>query len=196
MRHASTIALAALISLVIGIVLLGQRLDARWAGGTGRIDPCPASELDGAGDTITRGEQMSTTPGEYAKYQFCDGTIVYLDENTQVRLDAYRAAENQTSLNLIQGRLIVDGLADVRSRNTVVSMAGAGCELVHYSWLDELDVTPFVDSACKIKTPAFTPAALQTSRFDTFDASLLHTTSFDPSSSSAKSFYEWTGLSF
>jgi hypothetical protein len=200
MRNVNTIALASLIIVSVGTFLIGQRLDARWAGGQGRTEHCPATKLDGSGSSISRGEHMSTAPDEYAKYQFCDGTILYLDTNTQIRLSQYRDTRTstiaETQLELIQGRVIVDGLADVRSRNVTVSMTGAGCELVHYSWLDELDITPFVDSACKIKTPAFTPEALQTSRFNTFNASLINTTSFDPSTSTAKSFYEWTELSF
>ncbi len=195
MRNVSLIFLLVLIVITVGVLLVGQRLDARWAGGSGGIEPCQATLV--YGDTVVgRGQIMSTSADDYAEYELCDGTHLYLDQNTQLRLSYYRnpAAQTETQLELIQGRVIVDGLASIKARNLIAQVKGSACEFVHYSWRDELDVTPLATDACKIKTPAFTPTASLTSRFNTFDGSLISTNSFDPSTSAAKSFYEWTGL--
>lgn len=198
MLNRSAPILASFIAVLMCVVLVGQRLDAKWAGGIGHVDPCPATSLEPGGSTIVRGQIMSSPTDTFAKYQLCDGTMLYLDSNTQIRLSQYQnpLASQNTQLELIQGRVIVDGLADVRARNTVISMTGAGCELVHYSWLDEIDVTPLVEAACTIVNPPITPPASQTTKYGTFDAVVVSTNTFEPTSSSAKSFYEWTGLKY
>jgi hypothetical protein len=198
MRQISEISLSALIVIVVGIFLVGQRLDARWAGGLGYVEPCPAILLDTPMQTIARGELMSSPADSPAKYQLCDGTLLYLDANTQIRLSEYRnpLASQNTQLELIQGRVIVDGLADVRARNAVVSLRGAGCELVHYSWRDELDVTPLVEAACQLVGSDALPLANSTTRYNTFTSSILENRPFTPESSAAQDFYRWTGLKF
>jgi hypothetical protein len=200
MRNTSTIALGVVIAGVVSLFLIGLRLEARWAGGQGPIEVCSALNVQDQTVEIRRGQIMGSSPTDFAKFQLCDGTLLYLDTNTQVRLADYRDVANQkeAQLELLQGRLIVDGLADVRARNTILGVRGAGCEFVHYSWRDELDVTPLAIEACKIESPeqipTSIPPAFQTSRLNTYDAALLNVTPFSPSTSSANTFYTWTDL--
>lgn len=196
MLNRSASILASIITILVCAVLIGQRLDAKWAGGIGHVDPCPAVLVDGD-TTIKRGEVMSAGANDFAAYQFCNGMIIYLDKNTQVRLDGYPRPYGAypLSLNLLEGRVITDGAFDIKARNLIVG-AGPGCEIVHYSWLDELDVTPLVEAACTIVNPPITPPASQTTKYGTFDAVVVSTNTFEPTSSSAKSFYEWTGLKY
>mgnify|MGYP003888565241 CR=1 FL=1 len=198
MQNVSTIVLSALLVAVVGVYLVGSRLEARFAGGQGQIEACGAEAINPPGASIKRGELMSSSTDAFAQFQLCDGTMLYLDSNTQMKLAQYRnpKAQTETQLELIQGRVIVDGLADVRTRNTVVAVGGAGCEFVHYSWLDELDVTPLATDACKIKNTQVIPPVSQTSRYNTFVSTLVSTNNFNPSASAAKNFYTWTGLQF
>ena len=198
MRNFTNLGLSAVVIAVVAIVLVGQQFDARWLGGTGRVDPCPAHHVGSPQFEVRRGEVMSTETGESDRNQMCDGSILYLDANTQIRLSAYRntdlVASQNTQLELIQGRVIVDGLADVKTRNTIVSVNGAGCEIVHYSWLDKVDVTPLVESGCKIESLSAPLEARQTLRLNTFNSAVESTSPFNPQASSAAAFYNWTGL--
>lgn len=198
MRYFITPILSAVFIMLLWLVLVGQRLDARWLGGSGREVPCLATSIAHPEQTISRSESMSTEVAQFAKYQLCDGTLLYLDANTQVRLREYKnpdpLASQNTQLDLIQGRVIVDGLADVRARNTVVSVSGAGCEIVHYSWLDKVDVTPLVEAGCKIQNLPGQLVTRKTSRINTFNSLIETSSPFEPTSSSARDFYTWTGL--
>jgi len=197
MGHAIKIVLASMIVAVIGVYLVGLRLEARFAGGQGRLETCGATPLDQTGPTILRGQIMSSG-NDFSRYQLCDGTMLYLDVNTEIKLNQYRFPANyeETQLQLVQGRVIVDGVADVHARNVGVALRGAGCELVHYSWLDELDITPLVDSACQIIGSDALPQTLSTTRYDTFTTSIKNNLRFSPETSSAQNFYVWTGLEF
>lgn len=196
MRNVSTITLAGLVIVLVSTSLVALRFEARWAGGQGKTEACPALALDDSHSVVHRGEVMATSADTFTKFELCDGTLLYLDSNTQIRLSQYRrpAGFEETQLELIQGRVIVDGVADVRARNVSVELRGAGCELVHYSWKDEVDVTPLVEAGCKLKNQDLVPAALQTHRFETFTGSLQSTLPFSPTTSSAEDFYDWTGL--
>lgn len=199
MRHVSTLIPVGLIVVLVSVFLIGQRLDARWAGGTGRVETCAATDL-ATGQLVKRGETMSSPTDSYRQYQLCDGTMLYLDTNTQVTLSQYRntdpAVKTETQLDLIQGRVVVDGVADIQARNAVFSVGGGACEFVHYSWRDELDVTPLAEMACQLKYPPGAPAYYQTTRFNTFTSELVNVNLFEPQSSTAAAFYAWTGLNF
>lgn len=190
-------ALGGLVVCLVAVVLFALRLGSPLFGGAGRVDPCRADLVGVSDELISRGESMSTEVTEFAKYQLCDGTLLYLDANTQVRLREYKnpdpLASQNTQLDLIQGRVIVDGLADVRTRNMTVKVNGSGCELVHYSWLDKLDVTPFSVAGCQTEIPPY-PPAFRTSRFNTFNSVFESSSPFEPTNSSARDFYTWTGL--
>lgn len=194
MRNVNTLLPATLLVVVVTIFLIGQRLDARWAGGEGRLEPCPATNL-ADGTIVKRGGTLSSTSNDFAKFQLCNGAMLYLDKNTELRLDSYRRSPAElTQLTLIQGRVLIDGFTDVKTRNLVFT-TGAGCELVHYSWLDQVDTTPLVDQSClPANLPVDPLVANYTTKYDTFDGSVVSTTVFEPANSSAKHFYEWTGL--
>lgn len=190
--------LAGAIALAVFTVLIGLRFNAKWAGGTGQVEICAATNANNPSDVLRRGQIMSSPVDDYAKYRLCDGTTVYLAENTQVELQAYRnsAANTETQLTLLQGRVIVDGVADVHARNSVVALRGAGCELVHYSWKDELDVTPLAERACILTSSSTALSFLHTTRISTVDDKLITQTSFTPDTSVALPFYTWTDLNF
>ncbi|MEK7183832.1 MAG: hypothetical protein AAB776_04335 [Patescibacteria group bacterium] len=200
MRNIGTIVLATFVVASAGTYLLGSSLEAPFSGGQGQIEPCRAEAIDPQGSTISRGELMSSPIDAYTKFQLCDGTMLYLDSNTQIKLTQYRnpKAVTETQLELIQGRVIVDGVANVRARNLVGQVRGAGCEFVHYSWRDELDVTAFADQACVIESLQNNPLAFQTIRFNTFGKGdpILSVSPFASNTSAARLFYLWTGLQF
>lgn len=194
------------MSLIVGttsILLFGVRLSARWAGGTGYVPPCPAMLVDSNSNAATnfsllpsvkRGETMLTNDQIFAHYQLCDGTDVYLDHNTEVRLTEYKnQATNTTStLTLIQGRVLVSGEARVQTRNLVTHITGS-CEVVHYSWLDQADVTPLKSGQCQLASGQAAENGY-TSRLNTFDNTLVSSTPFKPQISTAKAWYDWINL--
>ncbi len=196
MRYTSSVWLSLILTTGVFAYLIGTRFEARFTGRDGQIDACPAVAQNEQQTSIRRGQTLASGSETFATYRLCDGTLIYLDKNTELRLDHYANPDkNQPAqLTLIQGRVIVVGSAYVSTRNILVTTSQFGCEVVHYSWRDEVDVTPLAIEACKLKNPPVTPAALITSRFNTFDSSLISTSPFDPVASSAQYFYEWTGL--
>lgn len=193
----STILSGVIICLVV-VAMVGQQFELTAFGGDGKLPVCGAANVTEPEKTLKRGSVLSSPAEGFAKYQMCDGTMLYLDKNTQVRLDAYRdsSAGTETQLILIQGRVIIDGLADVHARNSVVATRGAGCEIVHYSWLDQIDITPFAEMACTLASSNSAPPFIQTTRISTFDDHLIDITPFAPATSAAQPFYAWTGLNF
>lgn len=193
-----TSVLTGTIICLVTVGLLGQQFELSIFGGSGKLPVCGAVNLTESGKILKRGSLLTSSPDGFAKYQMCDGTMVYLDKNTQLRLDAYRnaSAGTETQLTLIQGRVIIDGLADVHARNSVVATRGAGCEIVHYSWLDQIDITPFAEMACTLSSSNAAPPFIQTTRVSTFDDHLIDITAFEPAMSAAQPFYAWTGLNF
>jgi hypothetical protein len=194
MRDISMTLSTATVVILCSVFLVGARLEASWAGGHGRVEACPATNL-GTGLVIPRGGVLASTADEFAKFELCDGSTFYLDKNTQLRLDRYFVSPAQpTQLTLLQGRVIVDGVVDVKTRNLTFA-ASSGCELVHYSWLDQVDLTPLADQSCiMVNPPTNLLVANYTYKYNTFDGSVISTTTYEPAESSAKSFYDWTGL--
>lgn len=193
----SIILAGAIICLVV-VAMVGQQFELPALGGDGKLPVCGAVNVTEPEKTLKRGSILSSSAEGFAKYQMCDGTMLYLDKNTQLQIDAYRnsSAGTETQLTLIQGRVIVDGLADVHARNSVVATRGAGCEIVHYSWLDQIDITPFAEMACTLSSSNAAPPFIQTTRVSTFDDQLIDITPFEPAMSAARPFYAWTGLNF
>lgn len=193
----STVLAGSIVCLVV-IALVGQQFELPVFGGEGKIPVCGATNLASPEKLLKRGAILASPTDSFAKYQLCDGTKLYLDKHTELRLEAYRNSSSgtETQLTLIQGRVIVDGLADIRARNSVVATRGAGCEIVHYSWLDQIDITPFAEMACTLSSSNAAPPFIQTTRVSTFDDQLIDITPFEPQSSAAQPFYAWTGLNF
>jgi hypothetical protein len=184
--------LALAISLLSLILLVSLSLNLNWVGGSGRLPACVGHKLNSTSDiSVRRGEVMSTTPDDWAIYELCDGTKLWLDHNTQVELTHYQTSNQATSLKLLQGRLIVDGSAIVTTRNLNFVTQNGQCELVHYSWLDIVDATALTSNACQTQPNSELDL---TKKFETFTGELLGTSTFNPEASTAKDFYTWTGL--
>ncbi len=62
---------------------------------------------------------------------------MYLDKNTEIQLEDTR--QDSFTIRLIQGRIIIEGDATIRARNTFIDVSGT-VSAVHYSWRDELDL--------------------------------------------------------
>ncbi|MFZ2682195.1 MAG: FecR domain-containing protein [Patescibacteria group bacterium] len=198
MKTFLTYGLAAAFVTLVTVLLVSQTFDTKWLGGLGPVPVCAATDMTDPAKTFERGAILQTGTDGYAKYRLCDGTIVYFDHDTQVKLTQYRQpeAQTETQLTLIQGRIIVDGVADIQTRNTRVSTRGAGCELVHYSWLDQVDVTPLSPLGCQLASSNQALQTLTTTRLNTFTDEILQTQKFTPATSAAFEFYQYTGLQF
>ena len=192
MPHPNIRLLALPIAALCGLLLISLRLNAKWVGGTGKITPCPAQLVSSASPLateITRGQSVVTTTGQTAIYQTCDKTNYVLDERTELRLTAYRH-DQPTALNLIQGRVVVQGPADIQTRNVLIHANQGTCEIVHYSWRDEVDVTAHTPGACLVDAGPLFPVDT-TIRLGTYDGEFLVEHPFDAQTSSASAFYSW-----
>lgn len=140
--------------------------------------------------SVERGQQITAAQGEYLRYRFADGTEIFLDPNTVVRLDATAPTNKMT---LIQGRLAVKGgRVTVTARN--LALNAGECVLVHYSWLDLVDVTPLVAGGCTFADDTPTILDLMTTKFSTVDLRIVGVSNFIPSESSARGFFDWAGV--
>lgn len=188
MPHPNTRLLAFPIVLLSGVLLTALRLDAKWTGGSGYVSPCPATMRSDDTVTIRRGEVMQTKDTERQIFQGCEGTQYALDERTALKLVAYPHLASPTKLELLQGRVLVQGRADIKTRDVILHVTGS-CEIVHYSWLDEVTITPLTDQGCA--TDKHTPALRTTARFNTYTADLLSLDVFRAEQSAAAPFYTW-----
>ncbi len=134
------------IIILAAALLVGNRFDARWAGGDGyQVHQMAISE----GQAWERGRAISSS--DVDQFTLGEATI-YLDENTQVKLIDGR--EGSETIQLIQGRIYVIGALDITVREVTIRAVDK-LSIVHYSWLDEIDII-FFDEKSTIITPAFT----------------------------------------
>ncbi len=187
-------ALIAFVATLSSVLLIGLSFSAKFAGGNGAVASCPAVDVSSNAE-VKRGELLLTTTSEFKKFILCDGTIVYLDQNTQVKLEAYPFNGQASQLQLLLGRIIVDGFAQVRTRNLITSLDHGRCEVIHYSWLDQTDVTALANPGCSVNG-SVQPVLDESNRYETFEQKLVGTQIFNPEASSAKAFYDWTELEF
>jgi hypothetical protein len=203
MPKLNTFVLTGLIVGTLSLLLVGQRFNVRWAGGAGSHKPCPLTLVADKSvaettttllHTATRGQIVTTESGVMAHYQDCQGTQIYLDGQTHIRLtdDATSDPQRGSQFEFIQGRIIVMGQAQVRTRQSLIQTSGT-CEIVHYSWLDQVDVRPLALNHCRLGSATSLQPEV-TSRFDTFTSTLISATPFNLATSTAKEFYAWVGL--
>ncbi|MBU4314934.1 hypothetical protein KJ673_00845 [Patescibacteria group bacterium] len=141
------------------------------------------------GDIIKRGEIM-TTSDDYAVFNI-DNSTVYLSKNTQVKLVDGR--QGNIDLQLIQGRIVLDGNANISVREVNISTKGQ-VSVVHYSWLDEIEAAPIIGLATvqySDQSRFLDPQAIRMSTLDPYATEFID---FNPSQSSEKDFYDWVGL--
>lgn len=144
-----------------------------------------------SGEIIKRGETMATTDS-YATFEILDSTI-YLSKNSEVKLIDGR--QDQIDLQLIQGRIVVTGQLNISIREVDVKLeSDSKASIVHYSWLDEIEVIPINGSANVLydKQSRFLDA--QSIRMSTLDPYATEFIDFNPEQSSEKEFYDWVGL--
>jgi hypothetical protein len=139
---------AYLITIIIlaAALLVGNRFDARWAGGDGYAVHQLATSQE---QVWKRGELISSE--DTSTFTLGNATV-YLDDKTEIKLIDGR--EGDEMIQLIQGRVYVDGEIGIIVREVTTYSPGT-ISVVHYSWLDEIDVL-FFDETSHIITPGFT----------------------------------------
>lgn len=180
-----------LIGIVIVVGTLGILVALRFLAAPvhGSLDFIHSSSGDDY-PNAKRGEQVATSKDDFAEFRFSDGTVVMLDSDTVVRLDA---TSPENVITLIQGRIVIkDGTALVKARN--LELEANNCVLVHYSWLDLLDAVPLSENGCDFVDDEPDLLARMTTKFSTVDASIKGVSDFAPQNSSAEGFFDWAGL--
>ncbi len=169
-----------LISLIVIIaagLLIWNRID---------VEPHLSAVDIETGSLVERGEIMTTTD-EYAAFKV-GGSIVYLSENTELKLVDGR--EEQVDLQLIQGRIVLEGDSNVSIREIDVSTQGV-VSIVHYSWLDQIEVAT-IENQTSIK---FDDQMITLENESILMSTLAPYTTeyieFDPKESSEVEFYDW-----
>lgn len=151
--HTPTIRLSALsIALVLVIVpaltlLIGKRLDLRFAGGMGAgphadavleetynfSNPSPSATPSVS--SLTRGEAVTTDASTFQTYTLNNECSIALAENSSLMLVDGRKQYNV--FNLLTGRAVAKGNCTFIVRETKITINGTAT-LVHFSWLDEI----------------------------------------------------------
>lgn len=169
------------IILIAAALLVGNRFDARFAGGDGYENHQVAMSQN----TIwQRGEIVSD-----AEFVTFGPATIWLDTGTEIKLIDGR--DGKETIQLIQGRIYIEGEVDVTVRELTME-AQERMSLVHYSWLDEIDII-FLDDFSTVLTPKFSlvPHEVATNMIKintlTYD---YEEYDFTPENSSAKDFYE------
>ena len=130
--------LAVGIVLLSAALLLGARFDATWAGGTGERHALVTTP---GGATYERGEIISWEDTD----QFLIGyATVFLDEGTEVKIVS--SVKNKEVITVVQGRVLIWGPLVVETREVDVAVSSV-TSIVHYSWLDEIEVMNIAGAA-------------------------------------------------
>ncbi|EKD47379.1 MAG: hypothetical protein ACD_66C00091G0004 [uncultured bacterium] len=144
-----------------------------------------------SGEIIKRGEIM-TTLDQYASFKISNTTI-YLAKNTELKLANGRAGN--LDLQLIQGRIVVTGQSNISIREVDVKLeSDARASIVHYSWLNEIEVAPLngpVSVCYDEQSRALNTQAIRMSTLAPYATEFID---FNPSQSSEKEFYDWIGF--
>ncbi len=186
MNKSITFGIAGLIGVIAITLLTGNRFDALWAGGSGYL----AHQAATANDVeYKRGETISTSEGEILNVKFGDVTI-WMDENTEVKLIDGRT--ESLEINVVQGRVVIIGSITISTRE-IKTVASGATSLVHYSWLDELEIVS-IEGSVTVATPesaSFIPAgaAILMGALSPYN---FQEVTFDPENSSAAEFYDQT----
>jgi hypothetical protein len=119
-------------------MLIGNSIGYKWAGGSGILENQIVTDMQ-TSDILNRGEIMEAT--DQYKFFTIGKTQIFLSKNTQVKL--VNLHEGQIDLQLIQGRIVANGEVNISVRDIDVFIpADSQTSIVHYSWLDELEIAP------------------------------------------------------
>ena len=144
-----------------------------------------------SGEIIKRGEIM-TTLDQYASFKISNTTI-YLAKNTELKLANGRAGN--LDLQLIQGRIVVTGQSNISIREVDVKLeSDARASIVHYSWLNEIEVAPLNGPVSVWYDEQSRALNTQAIRMSTLAPYATEFIDFNPSQSSEKEFYDWIGF--
>lgn len=196
-------AVAGVLIVLTSMLLVGLRFSATWAGEDGykpnatahllaQMDAGSQQAVENSGEVIRRGQAMSTKQGEWKKYiinMSTDSVIIYLDENTEVKLVSANGLS--PSLQLTQGRILLKGQGTVLVRDTHVRSNGL-TSFTFYSWLDRLDVSQINGTLDLIISDISMPAPSASFTLDTLPPhDPPSSIEFNPDESAAANFYKW-----
>lgn len=188
MRHTSTFIGIVVIALLSTGLLVWQRLDKAPERETITLINtfCTASLPD---DTCWSTDEdtpytLETTANIYREYQVGE-TLITLDNNTSLTAEDGR-------FRFDSGRIVVNGEGVFTVRDVKVTTQGV-VTLVHYSWLNKVDVM-VIDGSADIRQGSLTTTvkngnAVSVDTLPPYDA--LSPTTFNLNASSAKPFYDW-----
>ncbi len=180
-----------LISLVI-ILLVGNRLNATWAGGSGFAKhACAFVEIENFKTEFCRGEIISTMSNGTKIpliIEFGDA-LIFLDKDTEIKIIDGR--KNQEAINVIQGRVLIKGKLIINTREITTKINGT-TSFVHYSWLDKIEVSAISGSTSLLKENFYLDVSKQAFEINTLNVSDNKSIIFNPEISSASAFYDKT----
>jgi hypothetical protein len=137
-----------LLALSSFTLVVGYSLELSFFGGTGFIS-YPAIHIDG--DSYPRGSSYAFSADESISFYDLE---LRGQENTVIEfLDTRR---DSLLIHLVTDRLYVDGKAAFAANEVTLFIDGSA-ELIHYSWLDALELTLYEGSTLPDYTPSKYP---------------------------------------
>lgn len=177
--HFITIVIIALSTTL----LIGARFEARWAGGAGYETHQSAFVLD---QEFVRGEVIASGD-DWLIVEF-GPSLIWLYADSELLIVDGR--EGQLSVNLLQGRAVIDGHLQVQARELMAKIDGVAA-IVHYSWLDELELADLEGSLWLEYDDESIDISNQARRYSTLPPYDYAEFDFDPENSEAADFYHW-----
>lgn len=198
-RLSAPVILVGIVITLALLLLIGRRLDARFAGGEGAGAHAQALLQEtlptntALPPTLTRGETVTTDASTFATYTLNDTCTVSLAENTSLTLQDGR--QNRNTFTFLTGRIVASGTCVFTTRETDVHISGTAT-LVHFSWLDELVIKALegTTTVSQSGTPTTLTPNTEAERFFTLPSVSNH----EPSAlsltenASVASFYSWS----
>lgn len=185
MRHTIALAAVIVIAIVSTALLVWQRIATAPERPTISITRNQQSnpDLDYCSQTQPY-KELKTCADVYRTYQVGESTFA-LDSNTTLTMDGER-------FRFDVGRVVIDGSATLTIRDVTITTSGV-VTLVHYSWLNKVDVM-VIDGKADVRQGTYsstitTGNAVAVDTLPPYDA--LSPTTFNLEASSAAAFYDW-----
>lgn len=180
--------LIAVFLILTTTLIVGQRFDFTWAGGTGYVAPLQATTTDGA--QFARGETVRTE-ADFKKLNLAGLGRVWMDQYTTLIIE--RLSADEIILRVDTGRVTVEaGTVPVEVRMDVVSarLANGTAIFINYDQWRRATVIP-VKAPVDVWHRGETPLATETPVDVLYDMPGVKPYSNNPRIDGASAYYDW-----
>lgn len=202
----------AIFGILVGVLLVGQRFGATWAGGDGymvaervavehvmgepSVDRAGRIRSVGVGDVVQRGETIITGAESFVHVQIGDDTELFIAQNTRVTLDDLTTGAVEIYLRAGRIHVRTSGSPSaplVRTGWTFTQTSRGETAFVYYDFQDTVVIAPEQSQSTAIVLRATNEGLITNSPVSIHEVApvKIDDVTFSPSGGDAAIFWEW-----